>query len=835
MKILSALLFLTITLLAQVPAINFQGDASVEIGNHYIGIEAHHSFPMLQRISFYYPSANSIDLSTDYWKRDSSFCMAASLTVDGKLQVLNTQKFNVSLTPYSVDYTKEDSGIIITISYRFCKDEPAMILSYIMRNSDSKTKNVLLHTHLETSLKTSHSYKLKDSANVYIVEDGSGLVTQYPDAGTQFAEIFTANAGEQPKHMYNESVFAKEEYRWWEYTDNDPPSPKTGRLAKPAAGYIYEKLLQPGEQLEIVQIIGSCKSGESSELLSILRKNYKDKVRDYESYITDRINKNNISTGDTIIDQTTRWAKAILEVNQHYIDNTIQPMPCPAEYNFYFTHDVLLTDLAIVNYDINRVRENLEFIITHADTSYIIPHAYYWRDSAFVTEYATTDNWNHFWFILLSGSYLRHSNDLKFLERIYPYLTKSLEQTMQNEKDGLMWAYRPDWWDIGRNYGPRSFMTILAIKALREYVYISSALKVNEAALPHYSAKAGILQMNLNEKLWSDEQNYLINYFEHNIQDAHYYTGSLLAAAFDLINQERKVKLTESATENMLDKNIGIYNVYPMDFHKLIDFLKFAGDEAGQPFKYANGGVWPHGNAWYALALISAGKKDEAFNFVKANTTLNGIINSPNGQPAMYEYRVSNYTDPKQYGKIDKPQFMWAAGWYIYTLYHLLAIDENEWNISFNPYLNNQLSGTKLPLLISGRKYNVRINGEGSRIKEILLNGKQLSSCIIPENESSGDITVILGEPLKPLLTKADSRVLTCSNDGKRMRIKLSAFKGKKDELELFFPYKPGKIYFNDELIDDTILKDNRLKINIIHTNEPDVLTIFYENPKKRL
>ena len=42
--------------------------------------------------------------------------------------------------------------------------------------------------------------------------------------------------------------------------------------------------------------------------------------------------------------------------------------------------------------------------------------------------------------------------------------------------------------------------------------------------------------------------------------------------------------------------------------------------------------------------------------------TLDGIINSPNGQPAMYEYRDSNFNNPKEYGKIDKPQFMWAAG-----------------------------------------------------------------------------------------------------------------------------------------------------------------------------
>jgi len=828
MKMIFALIILSSSLFAQITPIIYRGDARVEVGNYYIGIESHHNFPMLQRISFYYPSANSIDLSKDYWKRDSTFCMAASITEDGHLRIINTEKYDLRLTPYSAVYHKNDSALGITVSYQFCKDEPAMVNTYTIKNNSGKSKNVTLHTHLETSLRTSHSYKLKDSASVFAVEEGEALVTQYLDPETQFAEIFTANAGEMPKYKYNESVFAKDEYHWWKNTGNEPPSPQTGSLAKPAAGYLYEKIVEPGHELKVVQIIGSCRVGESKSLIPKLITGYQEKVNTYEKFITAQINKNRVLTSDSIINETTLWSKAILETNQHYIDSTIQPMPCPAEYNFYFTHDVLLTDLAVVNYNISRVKKDLEFIVQHSDKSYIIPHAYYWKDTAFVTEYATTDNWNHFWFVLVSGTYLRHSNDVKFLGKLYPYLTKSIEQAMQNEKDNLMWAYRPDWWDIGRNYGPRSFMTILAIKALREYVYISSVLNRNTTALTDYSEKADKLQQNLNEILWSNEQNYLINYFENNVPDKHYYIGSLLGSAFDLISPERKNKLTETAGKYLLDEKIGIYNVYPMDFHKLIEFLRFAGDEAGQPHKYANGGVWPHGNAWYALALISAGKKDEAFNFIKTVTTLNGIINSPNGQPAMYEYRVSNNADPKEYGKIDKPQFMWAAGWYIYTLYHLLAVEETEWNIKFNPYLNDDLRNAELPLILNGKKYNVRIEGRGETIREIKLNGKDLNSYIIPETEDSGSINIILGDSKEPLLLSAGSRVLTCSYEPDRIRIKLAAFKGKKIEVLIKCPVKPLEIYINKNLITDYSFKDNVLKINFIQENSSDLLTVWF-------
>ena len=104
------------------------------------------------------------------------------------------------------------------------------------------------------------------------------------------------------------------------------------------------------------------------------------------------------------------WARAILAANAHYLDGVIVPMPCPAEYNFYFTHDVLLTNLAAVNFDPERVRQDLLYIMSLSEGN-VIPHAYYWRDDGYKTEVCTPDDWNHLWFILLNGSYLRHTAD----------------------------------------------------------------------------------------------------------------------------------------------------------------------------------------------------------------------------------------------------------------------------------------------------------------------------------------------------------------------------------------------------------------------------------------
>src|SRR3970040_3122563 len=79
--------------------VHFNGDAQIEVGNHYIGTEFHHSFPVPQRISFYYPVANSIDLSNDYWKRDSTFIMALGLLENNKVEWMHTKPFQLNLTP----------------------------------------------------------------------------------------------------------------------------------------------------------------------------------------------------------------------------------------------------------------------------------------------------------------------------------------------------------------------------------------------------------------------------------------------------------------------------------------------------------------------------------------------------------------------------------------------------------------------------------------------------------------------------------------------------------------------------------------------------------------
>ncbi|MDZ7261766.1 MAG: hypothetical protein ONB05_06650 [candidate division KSB1 bacterium] len=763
-----------------------------------MGIELHQSSPLLHRISLFYPVANSLDLSTDYWRRHQFRVMSLGLKIGNKpKQWLGLEPFDYQVTPYWVTFHKQDQEKTIDITYEFCKNKPAMVARFEITNNLAESELFEIYTHLEASLRTCHTYTLKDNAWTEFDSTTATSYLNFDDPETGKAQIFVANAGERPVSFTTEET-------WWKNPNSALPGEIIDQATpkRPVAAFVYRKNLAPRQTMSLVQIIGSCQMSEGRGLVEYLLTHYERETHLYQQYVLNKAYREGVlQTGDSSLDHSAHWAKAILATNAHYLDGQIVPMPCPAEYNFFFTHDVLLTDLAAVHFDIPRVKQDLEFIIKQADAEQTIPHAYYWKDDRYVTEVAGPDNWNHFWFVLVSASYLRHSGDVPTLKRLYPYISRSIQLALSNKQaDDLIWAYRPDWWDIGRSFGPRAYMTILAIRALREYLYISTALEENLSELAYYEDLASRMQRQLTEKLWDKELNYLINYYEDGTKDPHLYIGSLLAAHFDLIDNNQKAALVQTASCTLLDKKLGIYNVFPMDFHLLRDYLRFSGNEAGDPFIYANGGIWFHGTAWYVLALISIGKNSEALQVIKNTMTLEGIMTSPNGQPAMYEYRNSNYQDSSVYGKIDKPQFLWAAGWYLYSLYRLLGSCENEWNLSFEPYLLPGQKTARYSLAVKGRTIPVDIMGAGRYIKNIKYDGKPWPTAVIPEKLSgTKKVKILLGAPEFPYLASTSS-ILLFSRFNKKERslvLGLKAFPGHANETEVISSWNPKKILIN--------------------------------------
>ncbi|MDX1741293.1 MAG: hypothetical protein R3178_08375, partial [Rhodothermales bacterium] len=416
------------------------GRGQLQVGGPYAGIEFHHSRPLPSRISFYYPVANSIDLSTDYWQRDASMPFSISLKVGDDRRTLGEEPYPYRATPAWVTFENEEASYLASLSYRFAATLPLMALELAIVNRGSEPDSFSVDVGMRTVLRTSHAYEFKRPSRTEYYNGGLVYRASFEDSDADSADVFVLNAGAVPTRV---GLGASGE---GDTTADDP-------------AFSYAALLSPGDTLRIVQLIGSCRTAEFDAVSRRARKEWREDVDRYERHVRRyALDTFPISVPDSVLVRTDRWSRAILAANSHYLDGHIVPMPTPAQYNFFFTHDLLLTDLGAVYYDTSRVAHDLRYIADLAAPDSVLPHAYYWRNGGYITEHAGSDNWNHLWFILLSSSYLKHSGDRELLIRLLPMIRQSMRFMDSNVHEGLMHSERPDWWDIGHVYGARSYL-----------------------------------------------------------------------------------------------------------------------------------------------------------------------------------------------------------------------------------------------------------------------------------------------------------------------------------------------------------------------------------------
>ena len=809
---LSFLLLLPDLTVAQQPdPLSFPFDkkyGQVEVGGPYVGVEFHKSRPLPSRISFYYPVANSIDLSKDYWKRDESRPMAMGIKIgNGPKRWIGRDAWSYTLSPHTVSFFNEDSVLSYRLKYEFCLSEPAMVVAFMLKNETKRVQSVTLYSHLLLALRTCQTYARKDSAQMTYQPENQAIIARYADADTRLASVFVMNAGCKAAGVCYDasdlSVTDEGESRWLDTAlASGKPDPSHSQRARAIAAYEYVEELGAGETMTVVQVIGSSTPDDVGKDISILSKDWKREIESFDAQVRGKSSgETSFVTGDRRLDRSMQWAKGILSANAHFLDGEVVPMPCPAEYNFFFTHDLLMTNLGAVNFDLARVKKNLLYVASLAKDS-IIPHAYYWRDDGFKTEFCTPSNWNHLWFIEVSASYLRHSLDTATIHRLYPLIVKSLSEVLtQLRSDHLMHAFRPDWWDLGWKEGPRTYITVLSIRAIEDYLFIASMIDRENRSLVNLEQISKAMRSALVPRLWDDSLNYLINYNGEE-KDAHRYMGSLLAPAYHLLDKEKSEKLIESAKAELLAPDLGIRSVMPANFNvdSVIKYFKIAGNEAGDAYTYINGGVWPHNNAWYALALQSIDKPDEALTFVKKYMTIDGIAESPNGIPAMYEYRYSNPQSPR-YGEIDKPSFLWAGGFYLYTMYSLAGMSDNVWNLSVTGNHAAFDSTIHFSYTFDTIK-NVEIAGKGERLQSLMADGKKIPSLVLPlEQRSCRTLSVNFGNNAEPYVSDAEAIVHSVRYTPAKRSLEciLSSFQGHATTVNILSKNKPRKILLDGQ------------------------------------
>lgn len=751
----------------------------IEIGGKYAGLEFHHSRPLPSRLSFYYPVANSVDLSQGYWIRDKSMPFKIIINTNQATDTLGLTPIPYKYTPYHIDFKEVKNKIEVRYEYDVCEDLPVIVMKIIIKNMNFSKKKYKISTTINTTIRTCHTYSIKSAAKIQYNENNSYAVALYPYTETDSTCLFVVNVGTNP-------IAEKIE--------------NTGKRNNSSIGFNYVGSLNGRQKKEIIYLIGTCKIGEYESIIHKAKAQWSQSIQKNYNRINDYAFKHSyFQVGDEELQKTMHWSKALIATNIHYINGEFVPMPCPAEYNFFFTHDLLLTSLGVVYFDMEYARKGLMYIKSLTNKDNVLPHAYYWKDNQYVTEFCNSSNWNHLWFIILAASYLKHSDDLETIEDIFPMLKNSMGLMLTNKNtDQLMYAKYPDWWDIGNVYGARSYITILMHKALRDYIYLSSRLEKDIHLLTGYLDLAEKMKKSLIEKLWDEEKGYLFNMIDDKTYDWHYYAGSIVATHYNLLEPGQSKRLLSTVKERLLDKNIGVRNVMPADFHQLTDMYNFKGMEAGLQYIYINGGVWPHNNAWYILGLIVNGQTDEAKCILKKYLTLDGIKNSPNGMPAFYEYRIADSASPR-YGEIDKPSFLWAAGFYLSALYQLTGVRENSNNLYFDPRLPQEMNDVEYDLTLFGKLCRVMWSGNGDFFNKIVIDGKESVSAV--QFKPADNIWLERGKPLYPYLANCNAQVLYAAYDEltRVFKLGINGYTGQRISMKIVSPLKIMEIEEKDK------------------------------------
>jgi len=764
-------------------AVKFSGKyGQIEVGGKYAGLEFHHSRPLPSRISFYYPVANSIDLSTDYWKRDESLPLSLLVKVGNRLDSLEKKSISYRYTPYAVAFENSDSLYGVKISYQFCEDLPVIVWRVMLENLSNEVQDFQLVASLRSVLRSCHTYAWIEQSRGEYDPAGSKYVAYYDHSAVDSAAVFMINVSDRSISILG----------------------KAGDLEnKPAAIFNFQKSLKPKEKVNLAHLIGSGRVDEIPVLIDKSRSDWEKEVKNFENnIIAYATQKNRIVTGDSAIDQTVNWSKAVMMANRHYLNGRFVPMPCPAEYNFFFTHDALLTDLGAVHFDPSRVKNDLLYLLSLTGPDSILPHAYYWKDDGYKTEYCGSDNWNHFWFLLLSNTYFLHTRDSTTIGQIMPVLEKSIQMTMKNKKaDDLMYATRPDWWDIGNLYGARAYVTILMIKTLQDFAVLKAQLFPEFDPSP-YLQTAQRMTVQLENILWDEDSQYLLNMLEPGVIDHHYYAGSLLAVMFNILPQEKSGRLIQTAQRELLDQQLGIRIAMPADFHELGSLYHFQGMEMGAPYIYINGGIWPQGNIWYGLALLNNGQADRSLEVLKKYLTLEGIHNSPLGQPSFYEYRNAD-VHSRNYGQIDKPTFLWAGGLYLYYLYQLIGLQQTAFNLTLHSDIPETFTDLTYQSFIMGKSCQFELKGEGNYFSEISWDGQPVNSAVI--FRAAEKISVIRGYPEQPYLAEINGLLQQVNYDpgDQQLRIQVSAWSGHSLEIVVVSPIPLIKVLLNEQQVTD--------------------------------
>ncbi|RXF71865.1 MGH1-like glycoside hydrolase domain-containing protein [Arcticibacter tournemirensis] len=273
-------------------------------------------------------------------------------------------------------------------------------------------------------------------------------------------------------------------------------------------------------------------------------------------------------------------------------------------------------------------------------------------------------------------------------------------------------------------------------EAYRVLEKMSQILRTNEDG--QFRSKATRLKDNILKNLYSANTNTFNYLLDHTgkadrSQEA---LGISFAAFFDILD----IKKAKDVIAKAHVSKFGIPSVYP-------DFPRYSADTPGRH----NNIIWPMVNGFYAKAAIHTGNYDRFEHELSSLTHL--AIDKDKGNMDFREI-YSPYTGAAFGGwqsnklTLSCRRQTWSATAYIdMILYGVVGMRfDNADGITFRPYMPSDISRIQInKVRYRGRYLNISVEGKGSKIKAMYVNGAKASNATVGHlPQQNNDIRIVM-------------------------------------------------------------------------------------------
>lgn len=425
--------------------------------------------------------------------------------------------------------------------------------------------------------------------------------------------------------------------------------------------------------------------------------------------------------------------------------------------------------LAHIPYDVRASKEKLKLLFSHQYQSGKTNNYLYPEEKLEPNTVIKSDN--HLWLVFAAYKILCEEGTLDFLQEVVPYydggegtilehLEKSVSFTIEHiGANGLPLMLGSDWNDMLTNVckkgkGESVFVGQMLVIACRILIDVYDRLGKD---CSRYQEIKEEQEKVLNEFAWNEDryiravsdEGLLIG--NRNERCGALWINSQSWAVLSGVADRKRGNKAFDTVMSTLDCGYGLLKLYPplqRNYPSKENELTFA-----QPGVGENGGIFCHANTWAIIALCMLGRNGDAFKVYKElipDSVVEKVgVERYCSEPYIYSsnIRAPHVADG---GKAGVSWLTGTASWMMIALSeYIYGVKPTIDGLIISPCIPDEWENVKVQRRFRNCLYNIQIDNSlkcGNKVKNILVNGKEIQGNLICCKKKTVDVLVVMGK-----------------------------------------------------------------------------------------